>query len=556
MKRHSAVRFVTLALLASLVAVPGLFAAGAREAVVSGPPVTPPGQFPVVNEKVTVKIFASLHPYTGDMYKNWFTQYYENKTNVRVEWEQIADEQAVEKVNVLIAAGDLPEAFLHGDFTFSRSQLMVNGASGLFLPLNDLIDKYSVHLKKVFKDRPYTRSAMTAPDGKIYALPSISECYHCVHEVRAWINKPWIDKLGLQVPKTTDELYAVLKAFKTQDPNGNGKPDEIPMAGAITRGGYNNEIEKWLMNAFIYSYFEDSGDRSFVHVENKKVFFVANTAQWREGLRYMRMLYRDKLIDPESFTQARDPGLKQKSETPGNQILGFVPSGSISAFNIYFGESGRYKQWVLVPPLKGPAGYQVAYTGPYRILPNFEITRAAKRPDVLMRWADWLFTREGTLMVMNGEEGVGWRRGQPGELGANGKPAIFVRLQPAGRKQDFAWASTSIKDQDVDLFNGAAAPRPDDQGPILFQAANLYDQFRPKEFLPYLWYSQQEAAEMTEMQLAIKDFVLTSDAQFITDRKNLDGADWDAYLKELEKLGVKRYVEMTQKAYDAVLAVQ
>jgi putative aldouronate transport system substrate-binding protein len=377
-----------------------------------------------------------------------------------------------------------------------------------------------------------------------------------VHEVRAFVNKPWLDKLGLAVPRTTDELYEVLKAFKTRDPNGNGKADEIPMSGAITRGGYNNEIDKWLMNAFVYSYFEDRGDRSFVHVENKKVFFAAGTPQWREGLRYMRMLYRDKLVDPEIFTQARDPGLKQKSETPGAQILGFVPSGSISAFNIYYGDSGRYKEWVLVPPLKGPAGYQVSYTGPYRILPGFEITSAARRPDVIMRWADWFYTKEGTLAVMNGEEGVAWRRGQANELGANGKPAVFARLVPYGRKQDYAWASTSIHDQSIDIFNGLAVTRPDDQGPILYNAANLYDQYRPREFLPYLWYDQKDSAEMAELALAIKDYVVAADAAFITDRKNLDGPDWDEYLKELDKLGVKRYVELTQKAYDAYLAVQ
>jgi putative aldouronate transport system substrate-binding protein len=555
MAKHHKVLLIAV-LLFVVLAVPGLFAGGTKEEEVTGPAVTAPGEFPVVPEKVTVNIFASLHPYTGDMTKNWFTEYYENKTNVHIEWEQIPDEQAPEKVNVLIAAGDLPEAFLHGDFTFTRSQLMVNGAAGIFRPLNDLIEKHSVALKKIFQERPYVKTAMTAPDGNIYALPAIGECYHCVHEVRAWINKPWIDKLGLKVPETTDDLYNVLRAFRDRDPNGNGKADEIPMSGAISRGGYNNEVDKWLMNAFIYSYYEDSGERAFVHVENNKVFFAANTPQWREGLRYIRKLYRENLIDPEAFTQARDPGLKQKGENPEAQILGFVPSGSISAFNIYYGESGRYKEWVLVPPLKGPAGYQVAYTGPYRILPGFEVTSAAKRPDVIMRWADWFYTREGTLMAMNGEEGVGWRKGQPGEVGANGKPAVYVRLQPYGRKQDFAWASTSLHDVSVDLFNGQASTREFDQGPILFRAANLYDQYRPKEFLPYLWFTEAEAAEMAELQLAIKDYVVSSDAEFITDRRDVDGADWQSYLKELENLGVKRYVELTQKAYDAVLANQ
>jgi putative aldouronate transport system substrate-binding protein len=61
---------------------------------------------------------------------------------------------------------------------------------------------------------------------------------------------------------------------------------------------------------------------------------------------------------------------------------------------------------------------------------------------------------------------------------------------------------------------------------------------------------------MAELQLAIKDYVVAADAKFITDRKNLDGADWDNYIKELDKLGARRYVELTQKAYDACLAVK
>ncbi len=53
-------------------------------------------------------------------------------------------------------------------------------------------------------------------------------------------------------------------------------------------------------------------------------------------------------------------------------------------------------------------------------------------------------------------------------------------MQPYGRKQDFAWASTSIRDQSIDLFNGQAVTRADDHGPILFRAASLYDQDAPK----------------------------------------------------------------------------
>ena len=44
-----------------------------------------------------------------------------------------------------------------------------------------------------------------------------------------WIRQDWLDKLGLAVPTTVDELHDVLLAFKNNDPNGNGKADEIPL---------------------------------------------------------------------------------------------------------------------------------------------------------------------------------------------------------------------------------------------------------------------------------------------------------------------------------------
>lgn len=554
MKFHVRV-FLMCTLILGVIAS-GVFATGSAPAAVSGPAVTAPGEFPIVTEPVTIDIFASLHPYTADMNTTWFTHYYEDMTNVHVNWEQIPDEQASEKVNILLAAGDLPDAFLHGDFTFTRSQLMQQGAAGTFIALNDLINRHSVHLKGIFEERPYVRAAMTAPDGNIYAFPAINECHHCVHPVRAWINRPWLEKLGLEVPTTTEELYNVLVAFKTQDPNGNGLADEIPLAGAIARGGYNNQVDMFLMNSFIYTYYEASGERSFVQAIDGKISFVANTPQWREGLRYLRRLYREGLVDPESFTQTRDPGLKQKSESPDAQILGFVPSGSISAFNIYYGESGRYTEWELVAPLAGPNGFRTTVTSPHRILPGLEVTSAADRPDVITRWADWFYTQEGTLTASMGEEGVGWRWAEPGEIGADGNPAIYLQLTPFGRKDPYGWASTTIRDQNARLFLGQSSGRPFAQEPILFAARELYNNYETEEFLPYLWFSEEDAVEMAELQLAIVEYVSSADAEFIVGRRNVDGADWNTYLRDLQSIGVDRYVELTQKAYDAYLAVQ
>ena len=76
---------------------------------------------------------------------------------------------------------------------------------------------------------------ITAPDGHIYSFPWIEELgagKESIHSVNdfPWINVEWLNKLGLKMPTTTEELKQVLIAFKTKDPNGNGKADEIPMS--------------------------------------------------------------------------------------------------------------------------------------------------------------------------------------------------------------------------------------------------------------------------------------------------------------------------------------
>nr|WP_256719746.1 extracellular solute-binding protein [Paenibacillus glucanolyticus] len=95
----------------------------------------------------------------------------------------------------------------------SPAQQMIYSTQGAFLPLNELIEKQGTNTKKMFQDNPEIQSTITAVDGNIY---------HCSMSKKMWIYEPWLKKLNLDMPETTDELYEVLKAFKKNDPNGNG----------------------------------------------------------------------------------------------------------------------------------------------------------------------------------------------------------------------------------------------------------------------------------------------------------------------------------------------
>lgn len=125
---------------------------------------------PIVNDTVTLTMVspkAALAPEYSEME---IFKRLEKETNVKINWENIPDTDYTEKKNLLIASGDLPDAFYAAGFT--DYELINYGKDGTIIPLEDLIDQYAPNLKALFERRPDIKSTITAPDGHIYGLPS------------------------------------------------------------------------------------------------------------------------------------------------------------------------------------------------------------------------------------------------------------------------------------------------------------------------------------------------------------------------------------------------
>src|SRR5690606_435265 len=129
------------------------------------------------------------------------------------------------------ATGDLPDIFLSG---LTAADEQVFGPQGLLLPLNDLMEQYAPKAVELFDMYENTRKTFTFEDGSIYVSPYFIGATRDYFASNTHFNKPWLDNLGLPMPANLDELYTVLKAFKEQDPNGNGIQDEIPLSGQGT----------------------------------------------------------------------------------------------------------------------------------------------------------------------------------------------------------------------------------------------------------------------------------------------------------------------------------
>jgi putative aldouronate transport system substrate-binding protein len=302
---------------------------------------------------VDVSVFA-VQEMNIDLATNKFTKHVEEKFNIKLNFETVPGEGAKEKRQISLASGDYPDAYILTAYIdqFSQADLVKYGQQGVLVPLNDLIDQYAPNIKAALDSNADFKAFSTAPDGKIYGLPAYAQCFHCSYPNKMWLNTKWLEKVNLQMPKTTEDFKKVLEAFKSKDPNDNGAKDEVPLSGSTEDFGVR--VIPFLMNAFVYD-----DDRNHLNLSNGKVESAAIKEEWKQGLAYIKSLYDEGLIDPGAFTQNAE-AYKKIGENGDAQILG-VGAGMHPAIfvNIDVGNKNS-KDYNPVPPLSGPNGVSFA----------------------------------------------------------------------------------------------------------------------------------------------------------------------------------------------------
>ncbi len=511
---------------------------------------------PLTPDTVTFRVLMTRSDEVTDYDDNAFTRWLEEKTNVHVQWDLVPEEDMQSKLNVMLSSGDIPDIIFG---SVNPSQLLLYGSQGIFVRLNELIAEHGPRATKLMDVQPVVRDVITAPDGSIYAMPGFGECYHCTMSQKLWLYEPWLEQLGLEIPETTDELEAVLKAFKDQDPNGNGDADEIPLSGSISES--NTSLPTYLMNSFIYNPGEMGGEipgqPRFLIVLDGKVTPIYSREEWREGLRYLNRLYTQGIIDPQIFTQDED-ALQRLGNNPDDVILGGVLGGSAgSAVSIEGTPGARWAEYISVPPVAGPAGARYAAWNPYQ--PAYAaaaITNACKDPALAVAWIDTLLWQEATLRQDRGPLDEDWRWALEGEIDVEGEQALWKLLVIHSEPTNQSWQGTGPLYMSRHMFSSIAVdPEAMDLNleKVLHDAtANNYEPYKqPREMtLPPLAFTAEQAVAIADPEAAIGQFVQQMMAQFIRGEADLD-ADWDTYLSTLEQMGLTPYVQVYQDAYDA-----
>ncbi len=520
----------------------------------TGVAVAPAGEFPIVSEPITLKAFLCPNSATKDYVDNEYTRWLEELTNIKFELDIPPVPDAQQKLNLMLASGDLPEVIIGCGIRLDQMQILAN--QGLLLPLNEYIDEYGVEFKKVYEAYPQIEDLITLLDGKIYGLPHVNDCYHCSMSQKMWVYQPWLDKLGLEIPTTTEEFYQMLKAFKEQDPNGNGIADEIPMSGTtFTNGGWHSPIDQFLMNSFVYNDVVTPNGARHLTLEDGTVKVAFTEPGWQEGLKYLNKLYSEGLIDPQAFTN--DSSLiQQLGENADVPILGAVGAGWYGVFTQNGGPSGRWKEYTPIAPLEGPDGMRQTPRTPFQPTggqANFVITKEAQNPEAAFRLADVFYGFDSTTRSVFGVEGEDWVRASDTDVSIAGGPALYTVLKVwGGEPQNRHW-SQNVPTFRTNEYRMAQTYNEDD--PLerwLFEwTRDLMEPYGTMDkAVPPLVFTEEQSKLFGELNTSVLTTVDEWTANFIIGNADVE-ADWETYLATLESTGLPQFLEIYQTAYDA-----
>lgn len=346
--------------------------------------------FPLA-EKLNLKMVGIPH---GNVKKDYnemsLFQQLEKDTNVHVDWNLISSDGAKEKINLMFATNDLPDAFFGPETTSS----VTADKTQQLIPLNDLIDKYAPNFSKILEENKDLKALITNQDGSIYYLPMLEDNVAQSIPSAMFINKKWLDELGLAVPTTTDEFYNVLKAFKERDPNKNGKPDEIPFSFTVS-----HHITGPDSLATSFGGRLPSGN---MYLQDGKVVYAPVQEDNKDYYMWLNKLYREGLIDQEIFTHNADV---YKAKVSGGTV------GAFFAWTENWAFTKDNPDYVAVLPLKGPNGDQGWNSQIAQVNREaFSITVANNYPEATLAWADQFYSEEMTIGATNGTVGVVLRK--------------------------------------------------------------------------------------------------------------------------------------------------
>ena len=433
------------------------------------------------------------------------------------------------------------------------------GNQGYLVDLRELIENYAPNYKAALAKRTQgdqdriNTVGTSSIDGGFYALPFNRYPSTMQGQSTMLINQKWLDAVGKEVPTTIEELYEVLEAFANEDPNGNGKKDEIPMVGTA------REILGYIANAYTYINM-DPKQAYWLNVdENGKLYSAYTSDAYREALKIMADMTEKGYINTQTYALEDYPVLKNITSNPSTTecIVGITASPS-NAFNTGDLRLTEYvPMYELEAELEG-GGYYVKQP-PTLYWPG-SITKDCENPELAMQLLDFLCSDDAIARATFGIYGTDWQfvEGRSFENAESGDLIVDASLSAGKNLSELNRHWGGRTSGVLNSYNSIAVTIPSgdewrDHQATLINAFKTHsgEADAPEKVIIELVYTEEENEIISASKTLLTERFVEATAQFATGvlDPNSD-ADWKTYLDSVEDIGLTDFLKVAQQAYD------
>lgn len=528
----------------------------------------PESSAPAVEELPIVDISTMLYRFdldnTSGIDNDRIRKYIEEKLRINLTYKSGTQDDYYTKIETTMATGDAADLVQYNKYF--KENLTNWAKEDMIIDIGKLVrenpERYPA-LDIAFRTNKY---APFYNESVLGSADNTHVFYSMHNSPRAFggyiFNAAYLNALGLQVPTTTDELIAVLRAIKDGDPDGNGKKDTIPLS-IQTNKGVN-------VTTSFAPFFSTNDTRAG---GGSIPFFQDKSGTWQDGTiteatkavwKQLAGLYKEGLIDREILTN--DPATKLMDDFVAGKtavIETWAPLSYKTVFDKWkerFPDATTADVVMNAEPLKGPTGY--AQDSDVSVGTDFivMIPSSAKHPDRVLDLLNFIISDEGQNLLWYGIEGVHHTKDASGNMQLNADefrketmvylPDLPDRLQylpfalvtndwqnymQIEKEGDYIQAL----DNSVNLIESryGANPAAEHQTEVHKKFLELgYTELPP--YYGFVNISEEAQAIKTKLD----EIRLVWTTKFLVGQKDVD-KDWDAYMSEYKAAGADKLKE-------------
>ena len=451
-------------------------------------------------------------------------------TGVSLEMTLLGESTYSEKMNLMMASGDLPDFFSQTAAQYDNNML-AGIEDGILIDMADLLEENAPDYKALLDSDPSFASGVYNTDGSIsqFAGRSIARVSQGL-----LIRGDWLEKLNMEAPRNFDELTEVLRAFKSE-------------MGATMSLLVNFECDSGLAPFFntAFTGFRGVGYQRTEPGSDELVCSYASEG-FIDYLMYLNALYEEGLFTDDFMNTGKEYGNWESSYYSGKAG---VWQDDCKYTDPAFRENASDPDWRAEPFALTDIDVHVTQPMVVAMSGKLFLTAACEEPEVAMQYVNYAYTPEGMDLAAFGAEGVSWERDSSGDI----QFTDLITSNPDGLSMDIAL-----------VYYTPAQWLPTDQ-----QARYLELTLAPEAVEAYqLWTAEygddtmcipsdctMDADDMTEYFTLASD-VLTAVTEAAS-RVVIGELTKDDYLKVIEDCrasGLGRMDEIYQDTYDAYMA--